>query len=120
MEGNIMTDISKIDKNFAIKTSIEKDDIVFYDADEEPFKVYGVFRENGRYTRMPADVAKKVSEGVYLLHTNTAGGRVRFTTNSIGNCQSCMEELLWQSMVLHGTTKRISSIEMPTMICLTI
>ena len=29
-----MTDISKIDKNFAIKTSIEKDDIVFYDADE--------------------------------------------------------------------------------------
>ncbi len=31
-----MTDISKIDKNFAIKSSIEKDDIVFYDADEKP------------------------------------------------------------------------------------
>lgn len=77
-----MTDISKIDNNFAIKTSVGKDDIVFYDADEKPFKIYGVYRENGRYTRMPESVAKKVSEGVHLLHTNTAGGRVRFTTNS--------------------------------------
>ena len=31
---------------------------------------------------MPAAVAKTVNEGVYILNTNTAGGRVRFRTNS--------------------------------------
>lgn len=31
---------------------------------------------------MPEAVAKTVSPGVYALHTNTAGGRVRFATNS--------------------------------------
>ncbi len=77
-----MSDISKIDKNFAVKTNIDKDGIKFYNADESPFKVYGVFRENGKYRRMPESVAKSVNEGVYGLHTNTAGGRVRFKTDS--------------------------------------
>lgn len=31
---------------------------------------------------MPEEIAKSVSEGVYNLHTNTAGGRVRFVTDS--------------------------------------
>lgn len=77
-----MSDISKIDKNFAIKTGIEKKDIKFYNADEKPFKIYGIFRENGRYRRMPESAAQKVSEGVFALHTNTAGGRVKFVTDS--------------------------------------
>ena len=45
-------------------------------------KVYGVFKENGKYRRMPEGVAKSVSEGVYALHSNTAGGRVKFVTDS--------------------------------------
>jgi len=77
-----MSDISKIDSNFAVVTKIEKEDIKFYNIDDEPFKIYGVFRENGKYRRMPENIAKKVSEGVYCLHTNTAGGRVRFVTDS--------------------------------------
>jgi len=77
-----MSSIAGIDKNFEVKTNIDKKDIVFYDVDEKPFKVYGVFRENGKYRRMPENVAMSVSEGVYRLHTNTAGGRVRFRTNS--------------------------------------
>ncbi len=77
-----MSDISKIDKNFEVKTEIGKDDIKFYDVDEAPFKLYGIFRENGKYRRMPENVAKAVSEGVYALHSNTAGGRVRFVTDS--------------------------------------
>ena len=77
-----MSDISKIDSNFAIETKIDKEDIKFYKIDEAPFKVYGVFRENGKFRRMPEDVAKSVSEGVYALHSNTAGGRVRFVTDS--------------------------------------
>ncbi len=76
-------DISAVDKNFKVETNIDRDDIKFYNADEAPFKVYGVFRENGKYRRMPESVAKTVSEGVYFLHANTAGGRVKFVTDSI-------------------------------------
>ena len=77
-----MFDISKVDNNFEIKTQIDKKDIKFYKIDEVPFRIYGVFRENGKYRRMPESVAKNVSEGVYTLHSNTAGGRVRFVTDS--------------------------------------
>lgn len=77
-----MLDISKIDSNFKIETNIAKDDIKFYEIDKEPFKLYGIFKENGKYRRMPETIAKNVSEGVYALHTNTAGGRVRFVTDS--------------------------------------
>lgn len=75
-------DISKIDKNFKIKTKINKTDIRFYDVKNPPFEVSGVFYENGTYRRIPEDVAIATSTGVKALHTNTAGGRVRFRTNS--------------------------------------
>lgn len=77
-----MSDISKIDKNFKIETKLNKTDIKFYDVLEEPFKVYGVFYEEDKFRRMPKEVAKAVNDGVYGLHTHTAGGRVRFKTNS--------------------------------------
>lgn len=77
-----MKDIALVDKNFAIKTEIEREDIVFYDIDDAPFKIYGIFRENGEYRRMPEAVAKSVSEGVHMLHNHMAGGRVRFRTDS--------------------------------------
>ena len=57
-----MNDISAIDKNFEIKTDIQKTDIRFYNVDEAPFKIYGVFKENGKYRRMPEKTAQKVSE----------------------------------------------------------
>lgn len=77
-----MSDIAKADKNFEVKTKIDKDDIKFYSVEEEPFKVYGVFKENGKYRRIPEKLAVQVSDGVYQLHANTAGGRVKFKTNS--------------------------------------
>ncbi len=77
-----MIDISKIDKNFTIPTKIEKQDIKFYNAGEAPFQIYGLMREQDRYRRMPDAVAQTVSEGVYYLHNHTAGGRVRFATDS--------------------------------------
>ena len=77
-----MSNISKIDKNFKIETKIAKKDIEFFDIRQSPFKIYGVFFENGKFRRMPETVAKSVSDGVAWLHTNTAGGRVRFKTNS--------------------------------------
>ncbi len=77
-----MRDISLIDKNFAIQTEIDRDDVKFYDIENEPFKVYGVFKENGKYRRMPEATAKSVNMAIYGLHTHTAGGRVRFRTDS--------------------------------------
>jgi len=77
-----MSNIAKIDKNFEVKTKISKEDIKFYNINEAPFNVYGVALENGRYRRMPENVALSVSEGVYSLHAHTAGGRVRFMTDS--------------------------------------
>ena len=75
-------DISKIDKNFKVETKIEREGLTFFDVDEAPFKVHGVYRDGDHYVRLPADVAKSVSNGVFSLHTHTAGGRVRFVTNS--------------------------------------
>lgn len=77
-----MSDITKIDKNFKINTNINKEDIKFYDARVSPFRVYGVFYDDGKFRRMPEKIAKTVSSGVHSLHANTAGGRVRFKTNS--------------------------------------
>lgn len=77
-----MKDISKIDKNFEIKSQLKEKDIRFYNANEYPFKIYGVFYENGKFRRMPENIANTVSDGVYDLHTHTAGGRVRFKTDS--------------------------------------
>ena len=44
-----MKDLSKIDKNFKIETKIEKQGIRFYSIEESPFKIYGVFKEIGKY-----------------------------------------------------------------------
>ncbi|MBR6808337.1 MAG: hypothetical protein IKM46_08150 [Clostridia bacterium] len=77
-----MSDITKVDPNFAVKTRHGKSDIRFYDVRETPFSVHGVFYELDQFRRMPCDVAWSVNEGVGYLHTNTAGGRVRFKTDS--------------------------------------
>lgn len=60
----------------------ENNELFFLSIEEELFSIHGVFKENGEYRRLPENVAKSISEGIYLRHTNTAGGRVRFRTNS--------------------------------------
>ena len=74
--------ISDLDANFKIETAIEKDDIRFLNVRQEPFKVYGVYYEDGMFRRMPQAVAGTVSPAVLRLHANAAGGRVRFQTDS--------------------------------------
>lgn len=82
---NKMSELSKIDKNFEVKTKINKDNIKFYSCTDEPFKIYGLLKPDAKYDffkRMSIDVAEKVNVGVHTLATNTAGGRIRFKTNS--------------------------------------
>ena len=77
-----MKNISEIDKNFKVESNIKRENLQFWDAETEPFRIYGLLRENGRFCRMPEAVAKSVNEGVHGLYANTAGGRVRFVTDS--------------------------------------
>ncbi|MBR3893735.1 MAG: SGNH/GDSL hydrolase family protein [Clostridia bacterium] len=74
-------DISKIDRNFALPGQIERDDVVWYDAAEAPFVIYGATQTNP-YARMPKEIAEKVNAGVAQLYANTAGVRARFCTDS--------------------------------------
>ncbi len=77
-----MQNISEIDKNFKLETSIERERIEFHRVTEAPFRLFGVYHEDGFFRRMPDNVAAATSDGVHVLSTNTAGGRVRFVTNS--------------------------------------
>ena len=76
--------IEEIDKNLVVNTDITEPDIVWVDIKQAPFVISGVIydEKRGCYTRMPQEIADQVSEGVAYLNTNTAGGRVRFRTNS--------------------------------------
>lgn len=79
-----MKKIQEADKNFKINTKIEEKDIVFHDVKEEPFDLYGLMRDenDGKFIRIPKELAEKTNDGVALLYANTAGGRVRFKTDS--------------------------------------
>ena len=78
----MVQDIGKIDKNFAIKSKIDKLDVVFYDAGNAPLRIYGVAFDGSCYRRLPESVAAAVSNRVHTLSGHTAGGRVRFATDS--------------------------------------
>ena len=76
--------IGDIDKNLAVESHIKEQDIVWYNVKEAPFRIDGLWqKEPGKpFLRLPEDVAKNVSDGVYNLNFHTAGGRIRFTTNT--------------------------------------
>ena len=75
-------DMKDVDKNLAVEATIKKDGLVFYNVNKAPFKIYGVYFDDGKYRRMPEDVATATSKNVHYLHAQTAGGRVRFKTDS--------------------------------------
>ena len=80
-----MKDIAEIDKNLKVETEIHREGLVFFDPDQAPFQIYGLMKPEGErdyFIRIPEDVAKNSNDGVVYLNTNTAGGRVRFRTNS--------------------------------------
>ena len=70
------------DKSFAVPVSKFDEELVYRDVRNEPFAIYGIFFENGMFRRIPEKLAHQVNTGVIALHTNTAGGRVKFVTDS--------------------------------------
>lgn len=75
--------ISEIDQNFEAKP-VPTEGIVYHNIKENPFQIYGLFEpyEQERFCRMDPTIAVKASQDVAWLNYNTAGGRVRFATNS--------------------------------------
>lgn len=77
-------DITKIDKNFAVE-KIGKINVVYFDALEKPFELEGFpWYEKGKpLRRIPHNIgAKEINKGVYTLANHTAGGVIRFRTDS--------------------------------------
>lgn len=72
------------DEKMFFKTVITESDIKFYDVREEPFEVYGLYnaRTETHFKRLPDEIGQNVNEGVAGLYCCTAGGRVRFSTDS--------------------------------------
>ena len=76
--------ISDIDKNLAVENTTGLDGIVWLDVKDPPFSIHGLWQtEKGvGFLRMPEETAKAASDGVYWLSHHTAGGRIRFRTDS--------------------------------------
>ncbi len=80
-----MTELEKIDANMKTEHTIAPEkaaEFDFYDVEEAPFSLHGVFREGDSFVRLPKTVASSVSKGVEMLYSYTTGGRVRFMTDS--------------------------------------
>lgn len=75
--------LTAIDKNFATKKVTEKD-VVWHEITEPEFAIYGAFfdEEEDCYLRFPNQIAKQVNDSIDRLNHYTAGGRIRFSTDS--------------------------------------
>ena len=76
--------IEEIDKNLKVESHIHKNDIVWLSPKESPFTIHGLCEteKDMPYHRLPEAVAKASNPGVEELMWHTAGGRIRFATNS--------------------------------------
>ena len=89
--------IEKIDKNFNLRGTVEEGERIRYTLPHPAFSLYGVFYDEteGRFARMNLDVADSVSEGVSTLSRHTAGGRLRFATDSSVLQLTVKYDFLW-------------------------
>ena len=72
------------DKGFKPESKIEEPDIVWLNVRDVPFTIHGVFYDEaqGQFIRMPQNVADAVESDVKWLNRQTAGGRIKFRTDS--------------------------------------
>ncbi len=80
-----MPRIDELDPNFKpVKNTA--DDAEFFDCMSDPFRIHGLFKpkEQGKFMRLPAHFSHsdEIGESIHDLMFHTAGGRVRFVTDS--------------------------------------
>lgn len=73
-----------LDKNNSEKSTIGDYEVVWHDIKKAPFSLHGFYSPETEpfYRRLPSDVAKSTGDAVDKLSRESAGGRVRFSTNS--------------------------------------
>ena len=73
-----------LDKNMLVNTTIGDAEVVWHDVRKKPFSLHGFYEPETEpfFRRLPPDVAAQTSEAVDKLSRESAGGRVRFSTNS--------------------------------------
>jgi len=73
----------RLDPNMALKKA-DADGIAWYDPGEEPFDLVGFewLKEDGVYRRLPLRPDWNIREAVDQLANHTAGGQIRFRTDS--------------------------------------
>lgn len=73
----------ELDKNLAVNTTIGDAEVTWHDVRNSPFSLHGFYKSDGStFRRVPEDVAVATSEKVGKISEESAGGRVRFTTDS--------------------------------------
>lgn len=80
-----MKRIEEIDLNMAVTTCLNDPEVEWLDPHDAPFVLNGFAEPQPKgepFRRLPKDVAEATNEGVASLALNTAGGRVRFKTDS--------------------------------------
>ncbi len=70
------------DENMIIKKGATRPGIKYYSLDDGDFSIYGLIKTDDGYVRLPKEVAERVSAGIAHDYINTAGGRIRFITDS--------------------------------------
>ncbi len=73
----------KVDSNMSLKKA-DANGIVWFDAKEKPFDLVGFewFEQDSVYRRLPVNPNWEITKSVEGLANHTAGGQIRFSTNS--------------------------------------
>lgn len=83
MENKILEIDKDLARSAAKPVLRDGESLLMYDIRKAPFKIYGIYNsEEDGFVRMPKEAAKAVNEGIYGLSKATAGGRVRFSSDS--------------------------------------
>ncbi|MBQ9151826.1 MAG: SGNH/GDSL hydrolase family protein [Clostridia bacterium] len=79
-----MSEYQVPDRLMAGEDQITVTDIRYFDPFEPPFDLYGFCQPHKlrAFQRLPDDIGENVNKGVRDLYRNTAGGRIRFSTDS--------------------------------------
>lgn len=102
-----MARAGKQEKTIKTNEPESRSELVYYNVNCAPFTVYGLQRdEKNGYVRMPLEIAKQISKDFEGLNNSTAGGRVRFSTDSTVVSVKCKLNGSWRMthMADVGTT----------------
>ena len=77
--------LAEIDKNFFVEQSFDRTDVKGYNILNAPFSIHGLILpedENDGFHRIADKEVANLNKNIARLQTHTAGGRVRFSTDS--------------------------------------